>query len=190
MKNSKLFLLSMLLMAFGCNPKADKKENSTEKQVPESSAGIQVKIGKVDVAALSITYSAISTLENELKTYWGLATLANLRIEHEGGEFWLKGDGNLSSGGHIDWALILDNQSDDLFLVINGGSQSCTSRECCSSCKLITVSNVEGHCDCLVFNESDSCVETEYEHQKTCGHSVTSGLSTDQAYLDLLNNLN
>lgn len=189
MENLKLWLLLVLLTTFGCGQRVGNKDSPADGQPLTSSEVAQVKIGEDNAGVLNITYQPIATLETELKTYWGLSSLANLRIENEGGKIWLKGDGNLPSGEHVDWAFILENQSDDLYLIVNGGSQSCTARECCSGCKLLIASDVEGSCDCTAINMTFGCVGPDNENKKTCGHSVTSGLSTDQAYTEMLNRL-
>lgn len=143
-------------------------ENEGKKAL--SVTATSVKIGEDQSGALTITYAPMATLESELKAYWGLSTLSNLRIEILGttNDYVLLGDGISTSGGHVDWGITLNNDNDDLNLTSGGGAQSCSSKDCCSGCKFNYVSAFEGSCDCT--SPTATCPEGK---TPLCSHTVT-----------------
>lgn len=188
MKNLKSMWVLFAAMVVGCNQDAEISEK--ENKSLSGSGTTQVNIGEELGDVLSITYSNMTFLENELKTYWGLTSLNNLRLGFEGGEYWLKADGNNSSGEHIDWALLMDKQLDDIVMLIDGGGHTCTSRACCRSCKLTIASATDGYCSCkLKITYGNGCGGADNADKRTCGHSVSTGLGSDSDHVDMVNTL-
>ncbi|MGB0430527.1 MAG: hypothetical protein ACPGLV_08645 [Bacteroidia bacterium] len=184
MKNLKLLWVFFAAMVVACTHDAEnsKKEN----KALLVSGTTQVIIGEEVSGVLSITYANITLLKNELKTYWGLSNLNNLRLQFKGNAYWLSGDGDKSNGEHVDWSILMEKQLDDIVMLIDGGTQNCTARECCNGCKLNEDSETEGNCNCTTPNPNIRC---EGETTVSCKHSVSTGLGSDQDYVDMVNAL-
>lgn len=189
MKNIRLiaFILVSGLVFIGCSEQVETNEKKVDENAALTSSSTNLKIGEDNAGVLTITYAATTTLETELKNYWGLISLQNLRIEAAGGEYWLRGDGELAEGGAIDWAFLLKNEQNNLYLLDDAGAQSCTTRECCNSCALNITDKLAGNCDCSATDDNAECQDKS--GTKSCNHIVTSSLSNDAEYTALFNHL-
>ncbi|MFY0674949.1 MAG: hypothetical protein JXQ87_16230 [Bacteroidia bacterium] len=184
MKNLKVIWVLFAAMVVGCAQDAEISEK--ENRALSGGGTTQVIIGEEVSGVLSITYSNVTLLENELKTYWGLSNLNNLRLQFEGGEYWLSGDGDITSGGHRDWSLLMDKQLDNIVMLIDGGSQNCDARDCCNGCELHEISETSGTCTCLTPSVHPQC---NGKPTKSCKHSVSTGIGSNQDYVDMVNAL-
>ena len=187
MKNLQLLAIVFFVGLISCTEQAKNKEKLEENTSVSSELNSQIKIGEDNAGVLNITYAETATLEAELKNYWHLTSLQNLRIEAAGGEYWLRGNGELTGGGAIDWAFLLKNEQNNLYLLDDAGAQSCTTKECCNSCALNITDKLAGNCDCSATDDNAECQDKS--ETKSCNHIVSSSLSNDAEYTALFNHL-
>lgn len=129
----------------------EKPQSPEAKEVQEvlpSNPIIEIQLGELQSGNPVLTYLPLNALYSELGTFYDATGVTVSGISLEAGDYYLMGEGLANAGGKIFFALLLEESSGIINLTLDGGTHSCTTRECCNGCNKTIFSPTSGKCTC------------------------------------------
>lgn len=151
-----------MLFLFACSP-----DDAVLSDMDASSQDLVARIGQVNNQGQAEMNISTEKLEAAFVETYQLQSASDMQIVENEVGYFLQGRCIIDENVKVTFAIALElDQNDQLKFGPAASTQGCTSSTGCKGCKLTTVSNNAGYCDCIA---SDVWVDPS---KGKCIHSI------------------